>query len=72
MIAPERSNNEPRSRVTPGPDWEHPDRCPFCGSELADGGAGFIDHTDESLACKGRFEVWRDGIVDDIGGEWSG
>lgn len=72
MIARERSNRAPHSRVEADPNWEDPDCCPFCGSELADGGAGFIDHTDESLTCKERFEVWREGVVDDIGGEWSG
>ncbi|MFB6184854.1 MAG: hypothetical protein ABEI96_09895 [Haloarculaceae archaeon] len=54
------------------PDWNHPDYCPFCGAALADGGAGFIDHVDAHPTCKDRFEAWRERIVDDVDGEWSG
>lgn len=54
------------------PNWDDPDSCPFCGTELADGGAGFVDHIGEDDTCRERFEDWRENIVDDIGGEWSG
>lgn len=54
------------------PDWERPDFCPFCGTELANGGAGFIDHIDESTTCRERFEVWREQVIEDIHGDWSG
>lgn len=61
---------------TPGWDeahrWEDPERCPFCGAGLVDGGAGFIDHIGASDDCSDAFEDWREGIVDDIGGEWTG
>jgi hypothetical protein len=54
------------------PDWDRPDFCPFCGRRLADGGGGFIDHLDDAPACADRFEAWREQVVDDVGGEWSG
>lgn len=53
-------------------DWEHPDFCPFCGTELVDGGAGFIDHVGRSPECRDRFAVWRERVAKDIGGEWGG
>ena len=53
-------------------DWDDPDRCPFCGAALVDGGAGFVDHIDQHSACGERFEAWRDAIAGDIGSEWSG
>lgn len=52
--------------------WDDPDRCPFCGARLADGGSGFIDHTRESPGCRARFDVWREAVADDIGGDWGG
>lgn len=54
------------------PDWERPDYCPFCGVELADSGAGFVDHVAASPVCEERFEAWREAVADDIGGEWGG
>ncbi len=54
------------------PAWDHPDFCPFCGTALADGGAGFIDHLGNAPDCRERFEAWRAAVVDDIGGEWGG
>lgn len=54
------------------PDWEHPDYCPFCGTRLANGGAGFIDHLEAAPECRKRFEVWRERVTEDIGGEWGG
>jgi hypothetical protein len=52
--------------------WDNPDYCPFCGSELTDPGAGFIDHLDSAPTCGARFDEWLDAIRDDMGGEWSG
>ena len=49
-------------------DWDDPERCPFCGAALADPGAGFIDHVEESEPCKLGFERWRE----NVSGEWSG
>ena len=54
------------------PDWDNPDFCPFCGEALADGGAGFIDHIEDSPACHARFEEWRENVAGDVGGEWGG
>ncbi|WP_101294228.1 DUF7501 family protein [Halegenticoccus soli] len=52
--------------------WSDPERCPFCGAALEDGGAGFIAHIDDRPACAGRFERWRTQVASDIEGEWSG
>ncbi|MFB6171194.1 MAG: hypothetical protein ABEJ23_01585 [Haloarculaceae archaeon] len=54
------------------PDWDRPDFCPFCGAELADGGAGFVDHVADAPTCRERFEAWREQVGGDVGGEWSG
>lgn len=54
------------------PSWDAPDRCPFCAAKLTDGGAGFIDHIAVSPSCHGRFETWREAVVNDIEGDWSG
>lgn len=54
------------------PDWDSPDYCPFCGAELRDGGAGFVEHVEESDPCRRRFDEWRENIAGDVGGEWSG
>jgi hypothetical protein len=53
-------------------DWNDPDACPFCGAQLPDGGAGFVDHADANPDCQARFEEWRENVAGDIGGEWSG
>jgi hypothetical protein len=53
-------------------DWDDPDVCPFCGTRLVDGGAGFIDHIEESEPCRLGFEEWRENVAGDVGGEWSG
>ncbi|NHN47879.1 hypothetical protein G9464_09745 [Halostella sp. JP-L12] len=53
-------------------DWDDPDRCPFCGAALADGGAGFMDHVEGNDDCRQRFGEWRDAISGDVGGEWGG
>lgn len=52
--------------------WDNPDRCPFCGASLVDGGAGFMDHIEERPVCKERFEAWIEQIRGDMGGEWGG
>jgi hypothetical protein len=54
------------------PEWETPDRCPFCGAALSDGGGGFMDHVEDAEACSDRFDAWLERIRDDIGGEWGG
>lgn len=54
------------------PDWTGPAVCPFCGSELDDGGPGFIDHIEGRPRCESSFRVWRDRVADDIKGGWSG
>jgi hypothetical protein len=51
---------------------EDPDVCPFCGTALTDGGAGFVDHADANPECQARFEEWRENVAGDIGGEWTG
>ena len=57
---------------TSTPTWSNPNVCPFCGTELADPGAGFVDHLADSNGCKDGFELWRGNIADDIAGGWSG
>lgn len=52
--------------------WSDPDRCPFCGAQLASPGAGFVSHTKENRDCAAAFERWRDRIADDVTGGWSG
>ena len=54
------------------PNWDDPDFCPFCGTALTDGGAGFMDHIEEANVCRQRFEEWRENIAGDVGGEWGG
>jgi len=49
-----------------------PRRCPFCESELASPGAGFVRHIDESPECRDAFETWRDRVTDDMRGGWAG
>ena len=57
----------------PGTDrWADPDFCPFCGEGLTDPGEGFLAHLEESSSCRERFSEWRENVVEDIGGEWSG
>jgi hypothetical protein len=53
-------------------EWDDPDFCPFCGTELNDPGAGFIAHVEAAPTCRRRFEAWREGVTDDIGSEWGG
>ncbi|MCL9813548.1 DUF7501 family protein [Natranaeroarchaeum aerophilus] len=52
--------------------WTDPSTCPFCDAELADPGAGFVDHIHTSTECKSEFDTWRSNIAGDMGGEWSG
>jgi hypothetical protein len=41
-------------------------------TELADPGAGFVEHLDDSPVCESGFETWRTSVADDMRGEWSG
>ncbi|WP_435334732.1 DUF7501 family protein [Haloarchaeobius sp. TZWWS8] len=52
--------------------WDDPERCPFCGGPVSDGGAGFIDHIRLSPECEIRFKRWRDRVANDVPGEWAG
>lgn len=52
--------------------WSDPNRCPFCDGELDDGGPGFMTHIESSPTCEEGFELWRERITDDVGGEWIG
>ena len=63
-----RRSHPPRD----SPDWERPDFCPFCGIELADGGAGFVDHLDDAPECTDRFETWRARVIEKVEDEWDG
>jgi hypothetical protein len=61
------------SQHTPdAPTWSDPNTCPFCNDELADPGAGFIDHLGVSDACETSFDLWKDRVSSDIGGGWAG
>ncbi len=53
-------------------NWADPATCPFCGGDLPDPGAGFVDHLGESPDCESGFEVWRENVAGDVAGEWSG
>lgn len=57
---------------TPEPTWSDTEACPFCGTGLADPGAGFIDHLDDSDTCERGFDEWRQQIAGDMKGGWSG
>lgn len=50
--------------------WADTSVCPFCDAELADPGAGFIDHVDVSDDCAAEFDVWRSNVADDVTGGW--
>lgn len=54
------------------PVWSDPSTCPFCGSELANPGAGFVDHVTENPDCESGFDIWRENLVGDLVGEWGG
>ncbi len=49
-----------------------PKRCPFCGTELASPGAGFMRHVENEPECRDAFETWRDRVTDDMRGGWAG
>ncbi|GGM54371.1 hypothetical protein J2752_000632 [Halarchaeum rubridurum] len=51
-------------------DWDDPQECPWCGADIADGGAGFMDHIEANPECEEAFEAWRENVADDVGGEW--
>ena len=52
--------------------WGDTCTCPFCGDDLADPGAGFVDHIHERPDCESGFEIWRTNLSSDLVGEWSG
>lgn len=52
--------------------WSDPNHCPFCGAELSNPGAGFIDHLGTNADCESGFETWRQHIAGDVPGGWSG
>ncbi|USZ72359.1 DUF7501 family protein [Natronosalvus halobius] len=52
--------------------WNDTATCPFCGGELSDPGAGFVDHLGVNPECQTEFDSWRDNVADDLGGTWSG
>ncbi|MFC4356921.1 hypothetical protein ACFO0N_03045 [Halobium salinum] len=58
--------------TTSRPQWTDTEQCPFCGDQLTDAGAGFIDHIDEEPTCESSFESWRTQVAGDMDGEWSG
>lgn len=49
-----------------------PGQCPFCGTELASPGAGFMRHVETEPECRDAFETWRDHVTDDMRGGWAG
>lgn len=53
-------------------NWTNTGTCPFCGDQLADPGAGFVDHIGENPNCQSSFDVWRENVAGDVAGEWSG
>lgn len=53
-------------------NWSDPSTCPFCGAPLANPGAGFVDHIDESPDCESSFDHWRQNVAGDLGGAWMG
>lgn len=64
-----REQSTPRRRAHV---WDDPNRCPFCGEFIANGGPAFIDHVKREPACAADFEEWRVAVSDDIEGEWTG
>jgi hypothetical protein len=50
--------------------WTDTGVCPFCDAEIADPGAGFIDHVDDSDDCADDFDTWRTRVADDVTGGW--
>ncbi|WP_340101325.1 DUF7501 family protein [Salinibaculum salinum] len=60
--------------LSDAPNWDNPDYCPVCGQPLSDGGAGFVDHSQQEATdtCQERFETWRENIAGDVNGEWGG
>ncbi|WP_431357802.1 DUF7501 family protein [Haloarcula marina] len=50
----------------------YPGLCPFCGTALRDGGAGFMEHIETADTCRERFEAWLENISGDMEGTWTG
>lgn len=53
-------------------NWSDPGTCPFCGSELPDPGAGFVDHLGASPDCEAYWDNWRENLAGDVRGGWAG
>lgn len=53
-------------------NWSDPWSCPFCEDDLADPGAGFMDHIEDSPDCKASFDQWRENVAGDVKAGWSG
>lgn len=53
-------------------EWTDPVTCPFCGDQLSDPGAGFMEHIDENAECENGFDLWRENLAGDLAGEWTG
>ena len=51
-------------------DWSDPDRCPFCGESIIDGGPSFVEHVESADDCAVAFARWREGVAGDVAGEW--
>jgi len=49
-----------------------PSQCPFCGTEIASPGAGFMRHVENEPECRDAFDTWRDRVTDDMRGGWAG
>lgn len=60
------------SQSAPSPEWNGPNRCPFCQYELDNGGEAFIRHVDTNEECREGFNCWRANIAGDMKGEWIG
>lgn len=44
-----------------------PSQCPFCGTEIASPGAGFMRHVENEPECRDAFDTWRDRVTTTCG-----
>ncbi|WP_435153161.1 DUF7501 family protein [Haladaptatus sp. DFWS20] len=61
-----------QTQTTGTTSWTNPERCPFCDAGLEDGGWGFIAHVRANPQCSTEYDMWREQIAGDMGGEWGG
>lgn len=54
------------------PNWSDAASCPYCESDLADPGAGFVDHVAESPDCLESYAAWKERVASDVPAGWSG